>query len=218
MQDVAQETLTEDSISTEAIDFEDSSFVEKNKYASNKTAEDKKEDVDDIEQQEEVDTRTDEERYKELMDEISEQPFELAVSNLEVDEEDVIKAAREVLSPLGYFEKSYKLPFGSTFTLRSKTINDFTDYLEYVRRLMVDPITEKQYETLTQIRNLSYALVEIDGDDLSEMEIEDKFQFLYAMSDAKITMIIQQSVDFWRISHLLLHPGLTDFLLEQPQQ
>ena len=69
-----------------------------------------------------------------------------------------------------------------------------------------------EYDTLEQIRNLSYALVVLDGVDYSKKSYEERYDALLEMSEAKISAIISNTVSFWRVSHLLLHPGLIDFL------
>jgi len=225
---VARGSLSEDSISTEAIDFEESSFLEKNKNAGviPGPKEDDEEDVDDYERSfiEKESERLKDENVSEedamdqIMHEIADQPFEVAMGNLEVDKSDLIKAAAGVFSSKGYFEQDFDLPFGSSVTMRSKTVNDYVDYTEYVRRLLLDPISQKEFDTFTQLRNLSYAVVALDGDDMSEMSANDRYDMLKETSEVKITAIINTTKSFWRIAHLLLHPGLVDFLAQSPEE
>jgi len=225
----ANDKLTEDNISTEAIDFEESSFLEKNKHAGQKTEAPKEEDEDNAEAYEqsfvdkemnkaEEEDLSPEEAMDKVIREIADQPFEVAMSNLEVEKNQVVEAASGIFSSKGYFEKDYSLPFGGEVTMRSKTVNDYVDYTEYVRRLLLDPISQKEFDTFTQMRNLSYAIVAIDGDDISELSIDDKFALLTGMSEIKITAIINNTKVFWRITHLLLHPGLVDFLAQTPEE
>jgi len=232
--EIANDKLTEASISTDAIDFEDSSFLEKNKHAGTpKEPEqgdaslDEEDDVDAYERsfvEKEIkkasveDDLTPEEAMDKVIREIAEQPFEVAMNNLEVKKEDVISAAAGVFSSKGYFEDDFDLPFGGSVTMRSKTVNDYVDYTEYVRRLLLDPISQKEFDTFTQMRNMAYAVVSIDGDDISEMSTDDKFELLKNMSEIKITAIINNTKSFWRITHLLLHPGLVDFLVSTPEE
>ncbi len=228
--EIAHDKLNEDSISTEAIDFEESSFVEKNKHAGKKTPKPKQEDSDDVDDYEnsfieaeaekivEEDNLTEEEKMDKIVHEIADQPFEVAMGNLEVNKEDLIRAAAGVFSAKGYFEQDFDLPFGGSVTMRSKTVNDYVDYTEYVRRLLLDPISQKEFDTFTQLRNLSYAVVTLDGDDLSDMEIEERFKLLTNTSEIKITAIINLTKGFWRVAHLLLHPGLVDFLASSPEE
>jgi hypothetical protein len=231
--EVASESLTEDSISDEAIDFEDNSFLEKNKH-SGKSKKDAKDSADDEEEddadeyeQKFIDEHKPDEKKEsvdpeELMDtiirEIAEQPFEVAMSNLEITREQVISAAEGVFSKKGYFEHEFALPFTGSVTMRSKTVNDYVDYTEYVRRLLLDPISQKEFDTYTQLRNMTYAVVELDGDDLSELPIEERFDILRNTSEVKITAIINTTRSFWRVAHLLLHPGLLDFLAQTPEE
>jgi len=222
----------EKSISTSAIDFEKSSFLEENPNKGNTLQKDIKQvadtdnnDAEEYEKQflsqesteepEEVDPT---EKIDSIIKEIAEQPFEVAMSNLEVSKEDIIKAAEGIFSKNGYFEMEFDLPFGGHITLRSKTINDFIDYNEYVRRLLLEPISKREFDTITELRHLAYALVELDGDDYSSMGIEDKFKLIRSLSDVKITAILNKTVRFWRVAHLLLHPGLTDFLMQTPEE
>lgn len=231
-QEVASNSLNEESISTDAIDFEESSFLEKNKHAGKskeKKETDKEEEGDadayeqnfidkELQKVEEDDDLTPEEAMDKVIREIAEQPFEVAMNNLEVSKEAIIHAAAGVFSAKGYFEQEFKLPFGGSVTMRSKTVNDFVDYTEYVRRLLLDPISQKEFDTFTQLRNLAYAVVELDGDDLSAMDIEDRFERLKDTSEVKITAIVNVTKEFWRTSHLLLHPGLVDFLVSTPEE
>lgn len=229
--EVANDKLTENSISTEAIDFEDSAFLEKNKHAGKpkekketKTEEDSAEAYEqsfidkELQKTEEEENLTEEEAMDKVIREIAEQPFEVAMNNLEVSKESIIRAAAGVFSNKGYFEQEFKLPFNGSVTLRSKTVNDYIDYTEYVRRLLIEPISQKEFDTFTQLRNLAYAIVELDGDDWSAMSIDDRFNKLRGTSEVKITAIINTTKEFWRICHLLLHPGLVDFLASTPEE
>ena len=228
--DVAHESLSEDSISTEAIDFEDSSFVEENKHKGKKAVSVADNDDDDTDEYErkfieaEIDRISKDEDISEeaamdkVIREIAEQPFEVAMNNLEVTKAQVIHAATGVFSSKGYFEMDFSLPFGGSVTMRSKSVNDYVDYNEYVRRLLLDPISQKEFDTFTQLRNMTYAIVSMDGDDYSEMDIEDKFTMLKGTSEIKITAIVNEAKPFWRVTHLLLHPGLVDFLAETPEE
>lgn len=229
--EVANDSLTESSISTDAVDFEDSSFLEENKHAGKSTdvkkSEDEADDVDEYEKNfidreiakaEEEYELSEEEAMDKVIKEIAEQPFEVAMNNLEVSKDNLIRAASGVFSSKGYFEQEFSLPFGGNITMRSKTVNDYVDYTEYVRRLLLDPISQKEFDTFTQLRNMAYAVVVIDGDDLSQMDIEDKFQMLRNTSEVKITAIINLTKEFWRTTHLLLHPGLVDFLVSIPEE
>jgi len=160
---------------------------------------------------------TPEEKMNKILREIAEQPFDVAMTNLEVDRDEVVNAAREVFEK-GYFEMTFELPFNNHVRLRSKTINDFIDYTEYVRRLLLKPISQKEFDTLSQMRNLSYAIVELDGDDWSQLNIDDKYKMLMDMSEQKITAIINATTRFWKVAHLLLHPKLNDFLSQSPEE
>jgi hypothetical protein len=228
--EVAHDKLNESSISTEAIDFEESSFVEKNKHAGTQQKSDKDVNDDDVDDYEnefiraeaekviEEENMSDEERMDKVVREIADQPFEVAMGNLEVERDELVRAAAGIFSPKGYFEQDFQLPFGGSVTMRSKTVNDYVDYTEYVRRLLLDPISQKEFDTFTQLRNLSYAIVVLDGDDLSSMDIEDRFELLKNTSEIKVTAIINLTKSFWRIAHLLLHPGLVDFLASSPEE
>ncbi len=231
--EVASDSLTENAISTEAIDFEDSSFVEKNKHAGTHSVKsDTIEEKDNIDEYEKsfldkpttddsdcvAEELTTEQQMDKVIREIAEQPFEVAMNNLEVAQEDVVSAAEGVFSSKGYFEKEFSLPFNGAVTMRSKSVNDYVDYSEYVRRLLLDPISQKEFDTFTQIRNLAYAIVVIDGDDISHLPVEERFDMLRKMSEIKITAIINNTKSFWRVTHLLLHPGLVDFLAHMPEE
>ncbi len=151
------------------------------------------------------------------MQEIADQPFEVAMENLGVSKTEVLNAAKGVFSEKGYFEMRFSLPFGEYVVLKSKTINDFVDYNEYVRRLLADPLSQKEYDTFTQMRNLAYAIAEIDGKDYRDTSIEERYQIVSNMSEIKVTAIINSSVKFWRTAHLLLHPKAIDFLLSSQE-
>jgi hypothetical protein len=254
--------VTEDSISTKAVNFEDSSFLAKNEAkkgsGSSKKTDSSKEEAQDVSQDEDdvvdeaqdvkedpyidedfdnseaeeferqfEDTSSDvaeeetEESEAELMDrvmsEIADQPFEVAMENLQVSKEDVILAGKGVFSKKGYFEMRFELPFGEYVILRSKTVNDFIDYNAYVRRLLLEPISQKEYDTFTQMRNTAYAIAELDGVDYRDIDIEEKFEVVSAMSEIKITAIINATARFWRVAHLLLHPKAIDFFLNSPE-
>lgn len=223
--ETASEGLTEDSISTEAIDFEDSSFLEENDHKGDSESKELDEYEKEIVEKSAVKKEEDEEEYlspeqkmDKIIKEIANQPFEVALGNLEISKEEVIRAAHGIFSSKGYFESTYNLPFGGTVTMRSKTVNDYIDYTEYVRRLLLDPISQKEFDTITQLRNMAYAVVEMDGDDFSEMGIEDKFNMLRNTSEVKVTALINETVTFWRTAHMLLHPGLIDFLASTPEE
>jgi len=228
----AEKQLTEDSISNDAIDYEASSFAQKNI-----TKKEQKQESNDAKDEDEVSGAelTDEEKKyvnnsspanepdekqdpMEFIKDMSEQPFEVAMSNLEVTEDDVIYAAKSLFSSKGYFEMEFDLPFDGHITLRSKSMNDYIDYNEYVRRLLIDEISQREFDTFTQLRNLSYCMVELDGDDFSEMSIEERYKHLLGLSDIKISAIIMHTKNFWRVSHLMLHPRLVDFLLQNHHQ
>ena len=113
---------------------------------------------------------------------------------------------------------SFTLPFDGSITLRSKTTLDNLDYAKYIRRLGIEKISQMEYDTLEQIRNLSYAIITLDGVDYSEKTYEEKYEMLLSMSEAKVAAIIVETVSFWRVSHLLLHPGLIDFLQQTPEE
>jgi hypothetical protein len=260
--------VTEDSISTKAVNFEDSSFLAKNEAKTGKKGKEKPsvnneesgssedeiedngieedgttdksdvldfdEDFDNSEAEEfekqfettSSDDDSDDEDKKEeseaelmdrVMSEIADQPFEVAMENLQVSKEDVIMAGKGVFSKKGYFEMRFELPFGEYVILRSKTVNDFIDYNAYVRRLLLEPISQKEYDTFTQMRNTAYAIAEIDGVDYRDVDIEEKFEIVSAMSEIKITAIINATARFWRVAHLLLHPKAIDFFLNSPE-
>jgi len=224
----------EASISTGAIDFEDSSFVEENKFKSagkDKVAPEENNDekdgdaeayekqfIDNAGEKQEVDDHDSRENMEKIMQELADQPFEVAMSNLEVEKEDLLSAAEQVFSKSGFFEMDFNLPFGGTVTLRSKTINDYIDYTEYVRRLLLDPISKNEFNAVTEARHLAYAIVELDGDDYSQLDIEDKFKMVRDMSEIKLTTILNSTKSFWRVAHVLLHPGLSDFLLRTHEE
>jgi hypothetical protein len=216
----------EESISTTAIDFEESSFVSENKFASKGDAVKPEEDEDNSDAEEyeksfiegkddsSEDDVQDEDTIDKVMHELADQPFEVAMSNLEVTKDEVLFAAEQVFSKKGYFEMEFDLPFNGHITLRSKTINDYINYTEYVRRLLLDPISQKEFDAVTEARHLGYAIVELDGDDFSGYDIEDKFDMVRNMSEPKLTSILNTTKKFWRVAHVLLHPGLSDFLLK----
>jgi len=219
----------EKNISTDAVDFEDSSFVSKNKYASSPVADDDAEDGiaadDDADEYEKsfvnakgTSSEDDSSRPSadKVMHELAEQPFEVAMSNLEVTKDEVLFAAEQVFSAKGYFEMEFDLPFNGHITLRSKTINDYINYTEYVRRLLLEPISQKEFDAVTEARHLAYAIIELDGDDYSALDIEEKFDMVRNMSEPKLTLILNTTKKFWRVAHILLHPGLSDFLLKTP--
>jgi len=151
------------------------------------------------------------------MQEIADQPFEVAMENLGISKTEVLNAAKGIFSKKGYFEMRFDLPFGEYVVLKSKTINDFVDYNEYVRRLLADPLSQKEYDTFTQMRNLAYAIAEIDGEDYRDTSVEERYQIVSNMSEIKVTAIINSSVKFWRTAHLLLHPKAIDFLLSSQE-
>lgn len=217
--ETAHESLTEDSISSEAIDFEAHSFAEENKHQdkdSGELSDAEKKYVEDGKKEEAEDTRTEEEIVLDVMKDIASAPFESAMSNIGVDNDDLIYAAKGIFSADGYFEMEFKLPFGGNVTLRSKTTLDNLDYAMYIRRLGLEKISQLEYDTLEQIRNLSYAVRVLDGVDYSDKSYEERYNALLGMSEAKVASIITNTVSFWRVSHLLLHPGLIDFLEQTP--
>ncbi len=218
--ETANENLTEDSISSEAVDFEDHSFAEDNDHKQKDTgdlSDVEKGYVEDAKKEEVKDTRTKEEIITDVMKDIASAPFEVAMSNIGVDEEVLIEAARGIFSANGYFELSFDLPFGGKVTLRSKTTLDNLDYATYIRRLGIEKISQLEYDTLEQIRNLSYAVRELDGIDYSKRTYDERYKAFLSMSEAKTAAIIGRTVMFWRVSHLLLHPGLIDFLEQTPE-
>ncbi len=183
--EVASENLSEDSISSEAVDFEDITFAEENKHADQDTgglSEKEKEYIKEGNKKESADTRTKEEIIIGVMKDIASAPFETAMSNIGVDKEDLIYAAKGIFSADGYFEMDFKLPFGGNVTLRSKTTLDNLDYAMYIRRLGIEKISQLEYDTLEQIRNLAYALRALDGVDYSEKTYEEKYDALLTMS------------------------------------
>jgi len=218
---IQTENLEEDSISSDAIDFEDSSFIAENDHSQeNQDTQDTQDDTQPAETKEEKSETPPESeatRMEKLMKEIASQPIEVAMANLEVSERELQAAAEGVFSKKGYAQRAFTLPFGGSIVLRTKSVNDFIDYTNYVRRLLLEPISKNEYDTYTQLRNLAYAIVELDGEDLTEMDIEEKFQYLRTLSDAKVAAIITTTVKFWRVSHLLLHPELVPFLSKQPK-
>ena len=219
--EVANENLTEDSISSEALDFEEHSFVEENNHAnkdSGELSDAEKKYIEDGKKEENEDTRTKEEIIVDVMKDIASAPFETAMSNIGVEGSDLTIAAKGIFSSNGYFDMSFTLPFDGSITLRSKTTLDNLDYAKYIRRLGIEKISQMEYDTLEQIRNLSYAIITLDGVDYSEKTYEEKYEMLLSMSEAKVAAIIVETVSFWRVSHLLLHPGLIDFLQQTPEE
>ena len=217
--DTASENLTEDSISSQAVDFEEHSFAEENKHSSKDTGElsdAEKEYIKENDNKKVEDSRTKEEIIVDVMKDIASAPFETAMSNIGVDEKDLIHAAKGIFSVDGFFDMKFKLPFGGSITLRSKTTLDNLDYAVYIRRLGLEQISQLEYDTLEQIRNIAYALRELDGVDYSEKTSEEKYDALLALSEAKMASIVGGTVSFWRVAHLLLHPGLIDFLEQTP--
>ena len=218
--ETANENLTEDSISSEALDFEDHSFAEDNNHVnkdSGELSDEEKKYIEDGNNEENKDTRTKEEVILDVMKDIASAPFEVAMSNIGVNEDDLIHAAKGIFSADGYFDMSFMLPFGGNITLRSKTTLDNLDYAIYIRRLGIEKISQMEYDTLEQIRNLAYAVRTLDGVDYSEKTHDEKYNALLGMSEAKVAAIIAGTVSFWRVSHLLLHPGLIDFLQSTPE-
>ncbi len=217
--ETASENLTEDSISSEAVDFEEHSFAEENKHTDDgsELSDQEKEYIKEGKEEKSKDTRTQEEITIDVMKDIASAPFEVAMSNIGVDEDALIEAARGIFSSNGFFEMSFKLPYGGSVTLRSKTTLDNLDYAIYIRRLAIEKISQLEYNTLEQIRNLSYAVRELDGVDYSNKTYEEKYQMFLETSEAKVAAIISNTVMFWRVSHLLLHPGLIDFLEQTPE-
>ncbi len=218
--ETANENLTEDSISSGAIDFEENSFAEDNSHANkdDDLSEKEKEYIKEGKKEEKEDTRTPEEITIGVMKDIASAPFEVAMSNIGVDKDDLLAAAKGIFSIDGFFDMTYALPFGGKVTLRSKSTLDNLDYAIYIRRLGLEKISQLEYDTLEQIRNLSYAVMELDGVDLSEMAAEKRYDALLGMSEAKIAAIINRTASFWRVSHLLLHPELIDFLGQTPEE
>ena len=217
--DAANENLTEDSISSQAVDFEEHSFAEENKHSAKDTGElsDKeKEYIEEGKDKKKEDVKSKEETIMDVMKDIASAPFETAMSNIGVDESDLISAARGIFSSDGFFDMKFELPFDGSITLRSKTTLDNLDYAVYIRRLGLEQISQLEYDTLEQLRNLSYALRELDGVDYSEKGYEEKYDMLLSTSEAKVASIVSATVSFWRVSHLLLHPGLIDFLEQTP--
>ncbi len=217
--ETANENLTEDSISSDAVDFEEHTFAEENKHSedtSNNLSDKEKEYIKEGKEEKAKDTRTKEEITIDVMKDIASAPFEVAMSNIGVDEAALIKAAKGIFSADGFFEMEFKLPFGGSITLRSKTTLDNLDYAIYIRRLGIEKISQLEYDTLEQIRNLSYAVRQLDGVDYSEKTYEERYDGLLGTSEAKVSAIITSTVMFWRVSHLLLHPGLIDFLEQTP--
>ena len=217
--DTANENLTEDSISSQAVDFEEHSFIEENGHAQkndDELSDKEKEYIKEGNKESEKDNRTEEEITMGVMKDIASAPFETAMANIGVNQEDLISAARGIFSVDGFFDMTFKLPFEGSITLRSKTTLDNLDYAKYIRRLGIEKISQLEYDTLEQVRNIGYALRSLDGVDYSDKSYEDKYNALLGMSEAKVASIVSNTVSFWRVSHLLLHPGLIDFLEQTP--
>ncbi len=224
--EVASEHLSEDSISSKAIDFEDNSFAEKNGYQSTELPEEDtgaltEEELDYIKvsrkEKKEEDTRSKEDKIKDAMKDIASAPIEEAMSNMGVSEDELIMAAKGVFED-GFYVHTFKLPFGGSVTLSSRSTLDNLDYAMYIRRLGLEQISNLEYETLEQIRNLTYAIAELDGEDYSILEYEERYDKLLAMGEAKVAAIINHTSIFWKTAHILLHPGLVDFLEQTPEE
>ena len=179
--ETANEHLTEDSISSEALDFEDHSFAEENKHSvedSGELSDKEKEYIAESKESDIEDGRTKEEVIRDVMKDIASAPFETAMSNIGVNEGELIVAAKGIFSADGYFDMNFKLPFGGNVTLRSKTTLDNLDYAIYIRRLGIEKISQLEYDTLEQIRNLAYAIRTLDGVDHSKKTYDEKYNLL----------------------------------------
>ena len=87
-----------------------------------------------------------------------------------------------------------------------------------MRRILITQISQREFETLRQLRQLSYAIVNWGLDDIQDYDAEAKFKYLLSKDELAITMVINASRNFWRISHLLMHPGAVSFLESQLQK
>ena len=218
--EVASEHLSEDSISSKAIDFEDNSFVEENGHQTDTgalTEEEQEYIKESRKEKKEDDTRSKEDKIKDVMKDIASAPIEEAMSNIGVSEDELTMAAKGVFEN-GFYTHSFKLPFGGSVTLSSRSTLDNLDYAMYIRRLSLEQISNLEYETLEQIRNLTYAITKLDGEDYSALEYEERYDRLLAMGEAKVAAIINCTSIFWKTAHILLHPGLIDFLGQTPEE
>ncbi len=143
------------------------------------------------------------------------QPFSIVMENLEVTETDFHNACRSLFVK-GYYTEEINI-LGFKVVLRSKNMNNHVDFAEYMRRILITQISQREFETLRQLRQMAYAIVSYGGEDWSELSIADKFEKLLDKDEMILTMIINSSTHFWRISHLMMHPGALSFLERLPQ-
>lgn len=151
----------------------------------------------------------------EMLAAMMKQPFNIVMENFGIEGAEFTQACRDLFIK-GHYSVTIDL-LGLKIVLRSKNMNNHVDFADYMRRILIGQISQREFETLRQLRQLSYAIVEYGDEDWSELDIKEKFDKLLEKDEMAITMLINASVNFWRISHLMMHPGALSFLEIKPQ-
>ena len=144
------------------------------------------------------------------------QPIELAIQNLGLEEEEVIEAAKQLFET-GDFVKTFDLPFGLSFTLKTRKVFDDIDYFTFIKEAIEQNVTIDQFEFMNSIRNLAHAIQRIGKEDYSELSVQERYEILKQKPASLIGAIMARSKKFWRISIILIHSELVDFLLRKTQ-
>lgn len=219
-------------ISEDAQDLEEMFYAEDNAYAG-QIEDDSEAEAKEGEQKQTEPENSDEEQKKsdainekileelfspeQAFQQMMKQPFEIVMENMKIDEDEFVKKCEELFAK-GHFTYNIKI-LNVEIELRSKNIHDHIDFAAFLRMILQrDDISQREYETLRQARQLVYAIKTFNGEDWTKYDIEERWEKVQELDELVVSMIINASEKFWKISNLMLHPGVVDFLQKRPQK
>jgi len=157
---------------------------------------------------------------KSIFDEASqilELPFEVAMQNLKVSEEDILEAGKQLFIN-GNFEYKLKLPFGMEVILKSKKALDEVDYYTFLYDAMQKELSMEEFRYMLNIRNLAHCIVKLGDKDMSKMTFDEKVDYLLSLPSPLIASILNQTQKFWSLMLLMMHKDFVGFLMEKEGQ
>jgi len=138
-------------------------------------------------------------------------PFNVAMQNLKVTEEEVIEAAKELFTK-GEYEKKIKLPFDSFMVLTSKRAMDELDYYHFLYSALNKNLSLNEFKFMMSVRQLAQVIVQHNDVDLRKKSIDERYEYLMNLPSPVLATMANASQKFWSILLLLMHKDLMGFL------
>jgi len=138
-------------------------------------------------------------------------PFNVAMQNLKITEEEIIEAAKELFIT-GVYEKKIELPFGSYMVLTSKRAMDELDYYHFLFSALNKNLSINEFKFMMSVRQLAQVIIQHNEIDLRGKNIDERYEYLMSLPSPVLATMANASQKFWSILLLLMHKDLMGFL------